>query len=282
MNLTSIGIIGAGQMGSGIAYVCAASGYKVKLYDIDSKLINIALEKINKNLSYQLKIKNINQTEQEAAFSLVEPINNLRKLSSVDLIIECVIENKQIKSDIYQELEKYLKKEAVVATNTSSLSISNLASTFIRPNKFIGIHFMNPPHMTNLIELIKGDLTDNNTLNIARQFVSSLDKKCVISKDSPAFIVNRILIPMINEAIYALHEGVADVNSIDQALKLGANHPMGPLELADFIGLDTCLYILQTLYTETSNEKYKPSPLLVQYVDKGLLGKKTGKGFYKH
>jgi 3-hydroxybutyryl-CoA dehydrogenase len=282
MKIADVGVIGAGQMGSGIAHVCALGGYDVALNDLSRDKIDAALERIDHNLARQVKSGRIEEKQREAALGRIRPAETLKDLSQCDLVIETATEDEAIKRQILGELSKVLKKEALIATNTSSISVTRLAASTDRPEMFIGIHFMLPAPLMELVELIRGIATGDETFAIAREFALSLDKKVAVAEDFPAFIVNRILLPMINEAVYTLYEGVGSVEAIDTAMKLGAHHPMGPLELADFIGLDTCLSIMQVLYEGLADTKYRPCPLLVKYVEAGWLGRKANRGFYDY
>jgi 3-hydroxybutyryl-CoA dehydrogenase len=282
MNIRDVGVIGAGQMGSGIAHVCALGGYDVALNDVSREKIDEALEQIGHNLARQVKSGRIDEKQREAALSRIRPAESLKDLAQCDLVIETATEDEAIKRQILGELSKVLKKEALIATNTSSISVTRLAASTDRPEMFIGIHFMLPAPLMELVELIRGIATGDETFGISREFALSLGKKVAVAEDFPAFIVNRILLPMINEAVYTLYEGVGSVEAIDTAMKLGAHHPMGPLELADFIGLDTCLSIMQVLYEGLADSKYRPCPLLVKYVEAGWLGRKANRGFYDY
>jgi 3-hydroxybutyryl-CoA dehydrogenase len=282
MNIRDVGVIGAGQMGSGIAHVCALGGYDVALNDVSREKIDEALEQIGHYLARQVKSGRIDEKQREAALSRIRPAESLKDLAQCDLVIETATEDEAIKRQILGELSKVLKKEALIGTNTSSISVTRLAASTDRPEKFIGIHFMLPAPLMELVELIRGIATGDETFGIAREFALSLGKKVAVAEDFPAFIVNRILLPMINEAVYTLYEGVGSVEAIDTAMKLGAHHPMGPLELADFIGLDTCLSIMQVLYEGLADSKYRPCPLLVKYVEAGWLGRKANRGFYDY
>lgn len=280
--IRSVGVVGAGQMGCGIAQVCAAAGYKVALNDISPERIEEGLATINGNLARQVSSGKLEESARSAALERIKPAKSMDDLASMDLVIEAATEDETIKRKIYAQLCPALNPEAILATNTSSLSITRLASATDRPERFIGIHFMNPVPVMKLVELVRGIATEDATFQTANSFIASLDKTITVAEDFPAFIVNRILLPMINEAIYTLYEGVGTVESIDTAMKLGANHPMGPLQLADFIGLDTCLSIMQVLYDGLADSKYRPCPLLVKYVEAGWLGRKAGRGFYDY
>ena len=282
MKIRNVGVIGAGQMGNGIAHVCALAGYDVALSDISRQQIDSAIELIGHNLTRQLKSGKISEEDREAALARIRPVEKIEALAECDLVIETATEDEAVKRRIFTELCPVLKPDALVGTNTSSISITRLAAATDRPEKFIGIHFMLPAPVMELVELIRGIATDDQTFTVAREFVDTLGKRVAVSEDFPAFIVNRILLPMINEAVYTLYEGVGSVEAIDTAMKLGAHHPMGPLELADFIGLDTCLSIMQVLYEGLADSKYRPCPLLVKYVEAGWLGRKTNRGFYDY
>ncbi len=282
INIRSIGVIGAGQMGNGIAHVCALSGYTVRLNDISLDRIKAGLATINGNMARQLSKNAISEDEKKTALSRITPAESLDDLAECDLVIETASENEVVKRKIFAGLCAALKPEAIVGTNTSSISITRLASSTDRPERFIGIHFMNPVPVMELVEVIRGIATADSTFEATKAFVASLGKKIAVAEDFPAFIVNRILLPMINEAIYTLYEGVGNVEAIDTAMRLGAHHPMGPLELADFIGLDTCLSVMQVLHEGLADSKYRPCPLLVKYVEAGWLGRKTQRGFYDY
>ncbi len=280
--IKSVGVIGAGQMGSGISHVVALAGYDVLLNDIKADAIEHALAAIEKSMARQVDKGIIKAANMQAALKLIKPATGLDELSQCDMVIEAATEDEGIKRKIFAELRGKLKAGALLATNTSSISITRLAAATDRPEQFIGMHFMNPVPRMELVELIRGIATEDGVFTTARQFVDSLGKITALSEDFPAFIVNRILLPMINEAVYTLYEGVGTVDGIDKAMKLGAHHPMGPLELADFIGLDTCLSVMQVLYEGLSDSKYRPCPLLVKYVEAGWLGRKTNRGFYDY
>jgi 3-hydroxybutyryl-CoA dehydrogenase len=280
--IKTVGVIGAGQMGNGIAHVCALAGYDVLLNDAESARIDAALETIKTNMSRQVHRDLITQADMDAAFARVKAAPQLTQLEPVDLVIESIVEQDDAKKKVFLDLRPVLKPTTILASNTSSISITRLAATTDRPDKFIGVHFMNPAPVMKLVELIRGLATSQDTYDTSIAFVESLGKTIANAEDFPAFIVNRVLVPMINEAIYTLYEGVGSVDAIDKAMKLGANHPMGPLELADFIGLDTCLSIMQVLYEGLADSKYRPCPLLVKYVEAGWLGRKTQRGFYDY
>lgn len=277
-----VGIIGAGQMGNGIAHVFALAGYDVILSDINEEALKKAMAKIEINLQRQASRGLISDEDAARALSLIRTDTNINSFSDVDLAIEAATEKEETKIAIFKGLCPILKPEAILATNTSSISITRLASTTDRPERFIGLHFMNPVPIMKLVELIRGIATSEETYQIAETFIDKIGKTSANSEDFPAFIVNRLLLPMINEAIYILYEGVGSVEAIDKAMRLGANHPMGPLQLADFIGLDTCLAIMQVLYEGLADTKYRPCPLLVKYVEAGWIGQKVGRGFYDY
>jgi 3-hydroxybutyryl-CoA dehydrogenase len=280
--IKSVGVIGAGQMGTGITHVVALGGYDVLVHDIKKEALTRSLGDIEKNLSRQVNKGIVKDADAKAALKRIKQASGIDSLGNCDLVIEAATEEESIKRKIFQELCPRLKKEAIVATNTSSISITRLAAATDRPEHFIGMHFMNPVPRMELVELIRGIATEDDMFATAKMFVESLGKITAVSEDFPAFIVNRILLPMINEAVYTLYEGVGTVEAIDKAMKLGAHHPMGPLELADFIGLDTCLSVMQVLYEGLSDSKYRPCPLLVKYVEAGWLGRKTNRGFYDY
>jgi 3-hydroxybutyryl-CoA dehydrogenase len=282
MNIRKVGIIGAGQMGNGIAHVCALAGYDVLLNDTARDRIEAALATINGNLARQVKSGKITEDQRKEALKRIGGAERYEALEDCDLVIESAVEDEQVKRKIFSELSKVVKPEALLGTNTSSISVTRLASATNRPEKFMGVHFMNPVPVMPLVELIRGIATDDPTFSTMKEFVATLGKTIAIAEDFPAFIVNRILLPMLNQAIYTLYEGVGNVEAIDTAMKLGARHPMGPLELADFIGLDTCLSIMQVLYEGLADSKYRPCPLLVKYVEAGWLGRKTNRGFYDY
>jgi 3-hydroxybutyryl-CoA dehydrogenase len=281
-SIKKIGVIGAGQMGNGIAHVCALAGLPVVLNDVSAARAKEAIATINGNMARQVSKKKISDDDRQAALKRISSSDSFEALSDCDLVIEAATEKEEVKRKIFSELCPALKPETIVATNTSSISITRLASSTDRPEKFIGIHFMNPVPLMELVELIRGIATADATFETAKAFVSKLHKTIAVAEDFPAFIVNRVLMPMINEAIYALYEGVGNVEAIDTAMRLGAHHPMGPLELADFIGLDTCLSVMQVLHEGLADSKYRPCPLLVKYVEAGWLGRKTKRGFYDY
>jgi 3-hydroxybutyryl-CoA dehydrogenase len=282
MQIKKVGVIGAGQMGNGIAQVCAQAGFDVGLNDVSQERIEAGLATINGNLQRRVKSGKFSEAEREAALSRIKPIASYDGFADYDLVIESAVENEEIKRKIYQALCPHLKPEAIVGSNTSSISITRLAAATDRPEKFMGIHFMNPVPVMELVELIRGIATEEATFSAVKELAQALNKTVAVAEDFPAFIVNRILMPMINEAIYTLYEGVGGVDAIDTAMKLGAHHPMGPLELADFIGLDTCLSVMQVLYEGLADSKYRPCPLLVKYVEAGWLGRKVNRGFYDY
>jgi 3-hydroxybutyryl-CoA dehydrogenase len=282
MDIRTVGVIGAGQMGNGIAHVCALAGYEVVLNDISPDRIEAGLATIDRNLSRQVGRGMITPDQRATALKRIRPAPDIAAFEAVDLAIEAATEKEAVKREIFNALCPKLTKSAMLATNTSSISITRLGSGTDRPERFIGLHFMNPVPLMQLVEVIRGLATDQATYEAALGLVVRLGKKATNAEDFPAFIVNRVLVPMINEAIYTLYEGVGTVESIDTAMKLGANHPMGPLELADFIGLDTCLSIMQVLYEGLADTKYRPCPLLVKYVEAGWVGKKVGRGFYDY
>ena len=282
MAINSVGIVGAGQMGNGIAHVFALAGFDVKMTDVSEDALKAAVALIDRNLERQVGKGAIDGAAKAAAMGRISTTKTLIELGQSDLIIEAATERETIKQAIFEDLVPHLKPETILTSNTSSISITRLASRTDRPEKFMGFHFMNPVPIMQLVELIRGIATDEPTFRACQDVVKKLGKTSTASEDFPAFIVNRILMPMINEAIYTLYEGVGSVQSIDTSLKLGANHPMGPLELADFIGLDTCLAIMNVLHDGLADTKYRPCPLLTKYVEAGWLGRKSERGFYDY
>ncbi|SEN98313.1 3-hydroxybutyryl-CoA dehydrogenase [Gemmobacter aquatilis] len=282
MAIETVGVVGAGQMGNGIAHVFALAGYNVLLNDVSEASLSKALDTIGKNLDRQVSRGKITAEEKQAAMGRINTTMTLADLGQTDLVIEAATEKEVVKQQIFDALLPHLKPTTILTSNTSSISITRLASRTDRPEKFMGFHFMNPVPVMQLVELIRGIATDQETYELLHEVVRKLGKTAASAEDFPAFIVNRILMPMINEAVYTLYEGVGSVKSIDESMKLGANHPMGPLELADFIGLDTCLAIMNVLHEGLADTKYRPCPLMTKYVEAGWLGRKTGRGFYDY
>jgi 3-hydroxybutyryl-CoA dehydrogenase len=280
--IEKVGVIGAGQMGNGIAHVCSLAKIDVTLIDVNEAQLKKALETIDRNMARQVKRNAITEDDHQSALKRIKTGQSFDLFKDCDFVVEAATEKEEVKKEIMKSLCPVLKPEAMIASNTSSISITRLAAATDRPTKFIGMHFMNPVPLMQLVELIRGLATDDETFNAVKQLAERLGKTTATSEDFPAFIVNRILLPMINEAVYTLYEGVGSVDSIDTAMRLGANHPMGPLELADFIGLDVCLAVMQVLYDGLADSKYRPCPLLVKYVEAGWYGKKVGRGFYDY
>ncbi|MEM6711885.1 MAG: 3-hydroxybutyryl-CoA dehydrogenase [Pseudomonadota bacterium] len=280
--IEKVGVIGAGQMGSGIAHVCSLAGFDVVLHDLALDRVEQGLATISGNLNRQVSKGIITEDQVKPALGRIRPSDAVGNMADCDLVIESATEDETVKRKILTQICPVVRPDTLLATNTSSISITRLAAATDRPEKFIGIHFMNPVPLMELVELVRGIATDDDTFEKSRAFVAGIGKTITVAEDFPAFIVNRILLPMINEAIYTLYEGVGSVESIDTAMRLGANHPMGPLQLADFIGLDTCLSVMQVLYDGLADTKYRPCPLLVKYVEAGWLGRKAGRGFYDY
>jgi len=280
--IKTIGVIGAGQMGSGIAHVAALSGFAVRLGDVDPKALERSIQGIDKNLTRQVARGKVKEEDRVAALRRISTGTGFEMYGDCQLVIEAASEKEAVKREIFKQLVPHLAPDAIIASNTSSISITRLAAATDRPERFMGMHFMNPVPVMTLVELIRGIATDEPTFKTIHDLALKLGKTPIAAEDFPAFIVNRILLPMINEAVYVLHEGVGSVEAIDTAMKLGANHPMGPLELADFIGLDTCLAVMQVLYEGLADSKYRPCPLLVKYVEAGWLGRKASRGFYDY
>jgi len=280
--IKTVGVIGAGQMGSGIAHVCALSGLDVRMSDLSGDRLTKAMDIIDRNIGRQVARGKVSEKDKSAALKRIQTGTDYTMFNACDMVIEAATEDETVKREIFKKLVPFLNKDALLATNTSSISITRLAATTDRPGKFMGMHFMNPVPMMELVELIRGIATEETTFATVQELANKLGKTSAVAEDFPAFIVNRILLPMINEAVYTLYEGVGSVEAIDIGLKLGAHHPMGPLELADFIGLDVCLSVMHVLYEGLADSKYRPCPLLVKYVEAGWLGRKVGRGFYDY
>jgi 3-hydroxybutyryl-CoA dehydrogenase len=280
--IARVGVVGAGQMGSGIAHVCALAGLSVTLLDVKPDALARAMGTIGRNMDRQVNRSLISADDKHDALARIRTSKDYAELGDADLVVEAATEKEDVKHAVFKLLTPHLKPSCMLASNTSSISITRLGAATDRPEKFIGMHFMNPVPVMKLVEIIRGIATDETTFQVVRALAEKLGKTTAVSEDFPAFIVNRILVPMINEAVYALYEGVGSVAAIDTSMRLGANHPMGPLELADFIGLDTCLSIMQVLYEGLSDSKYRPCPLMVKYVEAGWLGRKTNRGFYDY
>lgn len=280
--ISTVGVVGAGQMGNGIAHVCALGGYDVLIADADVSRVDAAIQTITKNMTRQVQRGIIKQADMDSALKRIKGAQKITDLGPCDIVIESIVEQDEAKRKVFNDLKAVLRADAILASNTSSISITRLAAATDRSDKFIGLHFMNPAPVMEVVEIIRGLGTSQETYDTSVAFIQSLGKQIANAEDFPAFIVNRVLVPMINEAVYTLYEGVGSVEAIDKAMRMGAHHPMGPLELADFIGLDTCLAIMQVLYEGLADSKYRPCPLLVKYVEAGWLGRKTQRGFYDY